>query len=174
MTKKYFQELAAYNEWANGIVCGWLGQINDEQWTRPITSSFNSIQETVLHVISAENAWLERFRKKPVIVWLQQEFKGSREEHVQLWLKTSAGVKAFIDSFDEKELETNLDFKRLNGDAFSMPYYQLFAHVINHATYHRGQLVTMLRQAGFTQVGSTDLLGIYRVINPPGSVASQK
>ena len=39
---------------------------------------------------------------------------------------------------------------------------QVFAHVVNHGTYHRGQLVTMLRQVGFSNVGSTDLLGIYR------------
>ena len=68
----------------------------------------------------------------------------------------------FIDAFDESNFDTNLDFKRLNGDAYSMPYYQLFAHVVNHATYHRGQLVTMLRQAGFTNVSATDLLGVYR------------
>jgi uncharacterized damage-inducible protein DinB len=60
------------------------------------------------------------------------------------------------------ELTKNLDFKRLNGTAYSMPFYQLFAHVVNHATYHRGQLVTMLRQSGFVNVGSTDLLGYYR------------
>jgi len=162
MTKDYFKEAAEYNLWANTIVCGWLEQINDEQWTKEIISSFNSIQETVLHIISAEKAWLERFKKNPNIVWLQNDFKGSKEDHIKLWKETSTELKAFIDAFDEKEFDTNLDFKRLNGDAYSMPHYQLFAHVVNHATYHRGQLVTMLRQAGFSGVGSTDLLGVYR------------
>ncbi|QEC67104.1 DUF664 domain-containing protein [Panacibacter ginsenosidivorans] len=161
MTKDYFKEAAGYNLWANTIVCGWLEQINDEQWNREIISSFNSIQETVLHVISAENAWLQRFKKEPV-EWLQSTYKGSKEDHIKLWKETSTELKAFIDAFDENELDTNLDFKRLNGDAYSMPFYQLFAHVVNHATYHRGQLVTMLRQAGFSGVGSTDLLGVYR------------
>jgi len=161
MTKQYFQELAEFNLWANTIVCNWLEQISDEQWKKEIISSFNSIQQTVLHVISAENAWLQRFRKEP-FDWLQSTYKGTKEEHISLWKKTSAGLKAFIGTFDEKDLNTNLDFKRLNGEAFSMPYYQLFAHVVNHGTYHRGQLVTMLRQAGFTNIGSTDLLGVYR------------
>ncbi|HRI20565.1 MAG TPA: DinB family protein, partial [Panacibacter sp.] len=74
----------------------------------------------------------------------------------------SEKLKAFISEFDENELQTKLDFKRLNGDAYSMPHYQLFAHVLNHSTYHRGQLTTMMRQVGFTKVGSTDLLGFYR------------
>ena len=161
MTKKYFQELAEYNVWANNIVCSWLDQINDEQWNKEIISSFNSIQETVLHIISAEKAWLERFEHKPV-EWLQFTYKGSKEEHIILWKKISANLKDFIDGFDESKLEEILDFKRLNGDAYSMPHYQLIAHVINHSTYHRGQLVTMLRQVGFMNVGSTDFLGVYR------------
>ena len=65
MTKQYFKEIAEYNLWANTIVCGWLEQINDEQWNKEIISSFNSIQETVLHIISAEKAWIERFKKNP-------------------------------------------------------------------------------------------------------------
>ena len=161
MNKQYFIELAEYNIWANNIVCGWLENISDEQWNKPIVSSFNSIQETVLHIISAENAWLQRFRKEPV-EWLQFVYKGTKEEHIQLWKKTSAEMKAYIESFDENNLRGNLDYKRVNGIAYSTPFYQLFAHVVNHATYHRGQLVTMLRQSGFVNVGSTDLLGYYR------------
>ena len=163
MTKQYFKEIAEYNLWANTIVCGWLEQITDEQWNREIVSSFNTIQKTVLHVISAENAWVQRFKKEPVI-WLQSTYTGSKEQHIKLWKETSEEFKSIVDAFDENNLNTNLDFKRLNGDPYSMPYYQLFAHVVNHATYHRGQLVTMLRQAGFNNVGATDLLGIYRKI----------
>ena len=161
MTKDYFKEAAEYNLWANTIICGWLEQINDEQWTKEIISSFNTIQETVLHIISAEKAWVQRFKKQP-FEWLQTTYKGSKEEHIKLWKENSAELKAFVDAFDENDLDKNLDFKRLNGDAYSMPYYQLFAHVVNHATYHRGQLVTMLRQAGFEGISSTDLLGVYR------------
>jgi uncharacterized damage-inducible protein DinB len=162
MNRHYFIELAGFNIWANNIVCGWLEQISDEQWNKEIMSSFNNIQETVLHIISAENAWVQRFKKEPV-EWLQSTYKGSKEEHIELWKKTSAAFKHCVEDFDESMLPTNLDFKRLNGDAYSMPYYQLFAHVVNHATYHRGQLVTMLRQAGFLNVSSTDLLGFYRI-----------
>jgi uncharacterized damage-inducible protein DinB len=161
MTKQYFKEIAEYNLWANTIVCDWLEQITDEQWNKEIFSSFNSIQETVLHIISAEKAWLQRFKKQPV-EWLQSTYRGTKNEHIKLWKDNSAELKAFIDAFDENDFNKNLDFKRLNGDAYSMPYYQLFAHVVNHATYHRGQLVTMLRQAGFRNVSSTDLLGVYR------------
>lgn len=161
MNKQYFIELAEYNIWANNIVCGWLENISDEQWNQPILSSFNSIQETVLHIISAENTWLQRFRNEPV-VWLQSTYKGTKDEHIALWKKTSEDFRLIVENFNEADLTKNLEFKRLNGEPYSMPFYQLFAHVVNHATYHRGQLVTMLRQSGFVNVGPTDLLGYYR------------
>jgi uncharacterized damage-inducible protein DinB len=162
MTKNYFTEISEFNVWANKIVWGWLDQISDEQWNQHIVSSFNSIGETVLHVVSAETVWLDRLNKIEAPVWLQSSFKGSKEETIELWKRSTSGLKKFMDEFDEAGMMDILVFKRLNGDRYEMPHYQVFAHVFNHSTYHRGQLVTMLRQAGFTNVGSTDMLGFYR------------
>jgi uncharacterized damage-inducible protein DinB len=164
MTKQYFIDLAEFNVWANNIVCGWLEQVSDEQWNRHVVSSFNSIQDTALHIISAETAWLDRMNKAEVR-WLQKSFTGSREEHIALWNKTSNELLDFVVAFDEKVIRQNLDFKRFNGEALTQPFYQVLAHVFNHSTYHRGQLVTMLRQVGFTDIRSTDLMGFYRIKN---------
>lgn len=161
MNKQYFIELSGFNIWATGIFCSMLAQISDEQWQQKIVSSFDTIQETILHIISAEKAWLQRFKKEPVD-WLQFNYKGSKDEHIQLWKQTSADLKKFIDAFDEQQLETILHYKRLNGEEKSTPFYIMFAHVFNHSTYHRGQLITMLRQVGFSDIKSTDLIGFYR------------
>jgi uncharacterized damage-inducible protein DinB len=162
MTKKYFIELSEYNIWANDIVGSWLNKISDEQWNQHSTSSFNSIKETVLHVIGAENAWAERMNGVPVATWLPDTFKGTMQEHITLMKTTSEKLKKFVLGFDESKLETKFYFKRLNGEENRMPYYQVLAHVFNHSTYHRGQLVTMLREAGFTNVSSTDLSAYYK------------
>lgn len=160
MTKQYFTQLADFNVWANNIVCNWLEQLDEEQWKKEIISSFNSIRETVLHIISAEKAWLERFREIPV-EWIQSSFTGSKKEHIELWKKTSSELRDYVAGFDESRLQTSLTYKRLNGEQMTTPFFVMFAHTFNHSTYHRGQLVTMIRQAGFTKVGSTDLLRFY-------------
>ena len=161
MNKKYFIEFADFNIWATDIFCSMLEQISDEQWQQKIASSFNTIQETTLHIISAEKAWLQRF-KKETVEWLQFSYKGSRTEHIQLWRQASADLKNYISEFDENELTTILHYKRLNGEEKSTPFYIMFTHVFNHSTYHRGQLVTMLRQVGFTDIKSTDLIVFFR------------
>ena len=162
MTKSYFIQLSDYNIWANDMVCDWLQKISEEQWMQHVTSSFNSIQETVLHIVAAEHIWFQRMSKEQNQVWLQSTFTGTKNEHVALWKTSSAALKDFVESFDENNLQANLDFKRLNGDAYSMPFFELLAHVFNHSTYHRGQLVTMLRQVGFTGIEATDMLVYFR------------
>ncbi|HSZ86648.1 MAG TPA: DinB family protein [Puia sp.] len=168
MTKQYFIELSEYNIWANNIVCSWLEKITDEQWNQTAVSSFNSIQETVLHMIGAENVWTERMNGVAAPVWLPSVFKGTKDEHIILMKKTSEAVKNFVLAFDENKLQTKLFFKRLNSEETLMPFYQILSHMFNHASYHRGQLVTMLRQVGFTNVGSTDLSVFYKLINGAG------
>lgn len=163
MTKDYFIRLADYNIWANNIVCNWLNQISEAQWKQEVVSSFNSMQATVLHLISAEYAWLQRMNNVETPVWLASAYKGTKDEHVALWKQYSAELKQFLIGFDDNKLQLNYSFKRLSGEINTLPYYQTFAHIFNHGSYHRGQLVTILRQVGFTGVQSTDLLNYFRL-----------
>lgn len=162
MTKHYFMQLTDYNIWANAIVHSWLNKVTDEQWKQTVISSFDSIAATTLHIAGAETMWLERLNNAAAPVWLPSVFKGSKNETLDVWNKASKNLKSFIEKFDETKLPANLSFKRLNGDAYEMPHYQVFAHIFNHSSYHRGQIVTMLRQVGFSEVGSTDMLGFFR------------
>jgi uncharacterized damage-inducible protein DinB len=164
MTKQYFSELADYNCWANDIACGWLEATTDDQWNQPIVSSFNNLRETLLHIAASENVWAERMNGLTVAPWLPDTFSGSKEDHIALIKMTSRKLKAFVLSLDENRLEEKFFFKRLNGEENMMAFYQMLAHVFNHSTYHRGQLVIMLRQVGFSKLSSTDLSVYYREI----------
>ena len=158
MNKKYFIELAQYNIWANNIVISWLQQIDDEQWKRSINSSFSSIEATVTHIAGAEKIWSERWQLHQNIIFLQPVFADAKNELIEIWKAASASILDFIEQMNEDDFTKSFSFKRLNGEENTLQYVQTFTHVINHSTYHRGQLVTMLRQVGFTNVSSTDHL----------------
>src|SRR6187397_1821046 len=104
MTKQYFLEVADYNIWANDIVLSWLNNITDEQWENHVVSSFNSIAETVLHITSAEKKWLDRLNKAESPVWLQSTFKGTRTAEIEFSKIASAGLKQFVEGFNEEAL----------------------------------------------------------------------
>ena len=66
--------------------------------------------------------------------------------------------------YPEENYQQPVTFKKPNGEAGRMEFSQTFPHIINHNTFHRGQLVTLLRQAGFTKLSSTDLFTYYHLI----------
>jgi uncharacterized damage-inducible protein DinB len=51
--------------------------------------------------------------------------------------------------------------KTVNGDTFTHVFWHAFQHMVNHSSYHRGQIITMLRQLGEKPV-TTDLIRFYR------------
>jgi uncharacterized damage-inducible protein DinB len=149
--------LADYNTWANDIVHSWFEKITDEQWEQNIVSSFPSLSATALHTAAAETIWLDRLNKVPQPRLLANSFKGGKKEVQAAWKDSTAGLRAFIDNFDEAKLKDSVSFVRPDGNTYQLEFHQIFAHVFNHSTYHRGQIVTMLRQAGFTNVHTIDM-----------------
>lgn len=164
MHRKYFSELADYTVWANNMVIDWLYQINDAQWEQVIVSSFSSIKQTTLHIVSAQKIWIDYWQNIPDPVFLSAEFKGTKNDLIAIWKKTSADVKNCIETYPEENYLQPIRFKWPGGGEGRMEFWQTFSHFINHTTYHRGQLVTLLRHAGFTKFSSTDLAAYYRMI----------
>ncbi len=161
MTKEYLITLANYNIWANTIVKNWVLQISDAQWNATVVSSFDSIAKTCIHIAGAEKAWLERWQLHQEIVFLVNEFKGIKEELIAIWENASKGILNFIENINEAYLDNSFSFKRINRETFFSKYNEAMVHVFNHSTFHRGQLVTMLRQVGFTNLSSTDMVTFF-------------
>lgn len=161
MTKKYLLELAQYNLWANELMHHWLRQINEQQWSQPLVGSFTSIEATALHVAAAEKMWRERLDNK-VQEYLPTTFKGDKAALLDIWKTASENLYKYILDFPETALTERFEFRNLKGEELSLERYQAMVHVINHSTYHRGQLVNYLRQVGFTEVSSTDMSTFYR------------
>jgi uncharacterized damage-inducible protein DinB len=161
MEKKYFDTLANFNHWADTLVLGWLQQISDEQWHQVNASSFSSVAQTALHIASAEKVWIDFWQKAPEPVYLSAQFNGTRQELIAIYTTASAGLKAFVTQSPAAHLHTPITFRYPRGGEASMEFWQTVSHVVNHTTYHRGQLVTLLRQVGFTAFTSTDLATYY-------------
>ena len=157
MTKEYVIELARYNNWTDYMVMGWLSRLNDEQWEQQMVSSFTSIQATVLHVVSAKQIWLDFWTKKPNPVYISATFKGNKEELIEIWKMASCELEKFVHEYPESEYQGLVAVTYPNGKKAEMAFWKTFLHFVNHATYHRGQLVTMLRQVGFSDFSNTDL-----------------
>jgi uncharacterized damage-inducible protein DinB len=159
--KNYFVELAEFSNWADGRAIDWISQISDEQWNQVFVSSFGSIRETVVHMVSAKKIWIDTWTNVPNPLYLSSTFKGSRNELISIWKQLSEDLMSFIENFRLENYLNEITVKKPNGERSTMEFRKTFPHMINHATYHRGQLVTLLRQAGFSDLSNTDLFTFY-------------
>jgi uncharacterized damage-inducible protein DinB len=152
----------AYNEWANIKVADVLREVEDQIYFQDNKSSFPSIAKTVLHIWDAQHIWVKRMQGQSQSKWPSASFKGSKDESLNGLIESSTELSTFLHSKQKSFLSTVYPYKNMKGEPFENTYEDTLFHVVNHSTYHRGQIITMLREAGVTQLPSTDLIHYLR------------
>ncbi len=160
--KKMLTQYAAYNLWANQRLIEVINNLTDEQTERNIVSSFNGIQKTLLHLWDVENIWWQRLKLTELQVWQSDTYTGSLMELTKNLLAQSKQWKDWIDIATETALTHVFIYKNSKKDQFKQPVYEMLMHLFNHQSYHRGQLITLIRQAGETNIPNTDLISFLR------------
>lgn len=158
--KETLSQLAHYNIWANKRIIDILLGLDEELLDKELVSSFPSVRSTVYHIWSAEFIWLQRLQLTENPVWIAPDFKGTFAEACEDWQKISAVLASFVDAqYDDKALQHVLQYYDRQKKSNKKPVYVVLIHIFNHASYHRGQLVTMLRQLGINKIPGTDFIG---------------
>ncbi len=160
--KELLQQFAAYNIWANKILFERINKLTEEKIIQEITSSFPSLYKTAIHMWLAEEVWWQRLKLVEKIELQSETFTGSFEELTTILAKQSQQWAQWVDNANENQLTHVFAFIR-NKEQQKMPVYQMLQHVFNHATYHRGQLVTLLRQLGEEKIPATDFSAFCRI-----------
>jgi uncharacterized damage-inducible protein DinB len=162
MTVNEIRHLFVYTEWANRLVLDAAENLSPEQLVRDVGISHKSIFETLLHTAGADWIWLERWHGRTVTgpeAWSQWTIQAceSLEKLRPKWRAIEEDRLRYLTAISDADLPRELTFKRLNGEAGSLPLEQQMLHVVNHATLHRGQVVGTIRQLGIAPP-ATDLL----------------
>lgn len=163
VSKQAFLAHFDYTLWASMILLDAAGRLSIDELTRDMKTSHTSILGTLQHIYYADRTWLARLRQA------QQRFAdpppgpdlNALEED---WPKVIAGLRSWVEEEPEARLGEDLHSRRLNGDAFACAHWKVLLHVVNHATMHRGQVMTMYRQLGHVPP-CTDLF-LYHLQHP--------
>jgi uncharacterized damage-inducible protein DinB len=157
MTPKEMGALYDFNDWANRRVLDSCAALTPEQFTQDLRSSFPSVRDTLAHILGAERVWLERFNgRSPAALPPGTEYPDLASLRGR-WDVFGPELLDFVSEVTASELEQAIEYRNLKGQTFSYPLGVMLQHLVNHGSYHRGQVATMLRQLGATPV-STDLL----------------
>ena len=162
MTLEQVRTLIDYHYWARDRILDALEPLTVEQYTRDMGNSFRSIRDTIVHIYGADRVWYERWRGgSPRALVDASEFPDVVSVR-QAWMELERGYRAHVEELGNAGIGRILNYTLLNGQPCSNVFWQMLQHVVNHASYHRGQLTTMLRQLGGALPKPMDLIAFYR------------
>lgn len=153
----------AYNKWANARTLEAIGTLAPEQVTRDLGSSFPSIRDTAAHIASAEWIWLRRWKGESPTAHPTWTKHPSMEVVVAKFAEIEAERAAWLSTLTDADMDRMLSFRLLNGNEDKQRLSSQLLHLVNHSTYHRGQVAGMMRQVGAAPV-STDLIAYRRTL----------
>jgi uncharacterized damage-inducible protein DinB len=156
--KELFVQLGGYHIWANQLLIDTINQLPDEKHKLEAVSSFSSLYLTVLHMWDAESIWWQRMKLNEHIKIPSLEFKGSMKELSLNLIHQNRQWQEWIINAGEHMLQHEFKYHNSKRESFKQPVYKMIMHLFNHGTYHRGQLVTILRQIGIEKIPQTDFI----------------
>lgn len=160
MNAEQIYELYSYNDWANEKLFEFAASLNIVDFTRDLSNSFSSIRDTVVHILGAEELWLSRWMGEEDRMLLDASTFPDFATVNNRWRDHRLNITNFVSALTDNDLTQVISYKNLTGTPYSLELWKQMLHVINHASYHRGQVVTMGRQLNL-QPPSLDLIYYY-------------
>lgn len=152
---KMLHTYATYNHWANQQLVNWLKEAPDSILDQEISSSFSSIKKTVVHIWGAEYLWLQIIKDESTDDSPARNFTGGKDDLLNGWLQASENFRDHVGGMSVEQIMAQRP--RTRGEGFTA-IADMIQHCMNHSTYHRGQLITMGRQAGLSDPPRTDFI----------------
>ena len=149
-------ELYAYDRWANGQIFEVAALLQPDQLSKDLGSSYRSVFGTLAHIIWAEWRWLGRWQEQPPAGTSPLEAGDLPRLRIRCD-ETERGQIRFLATIKEPDLARKVTYENPPGTPWTYSLGQMLHHVVNHSTYHRGQVTTMIRQLGAVP-RATDLL----------------
>ena len=161
--KNLISNYSAYNAWANHRIVTWLSTVDQDLLYKQTPSSYTSLDYTMQHILRTQRYWLLFVSEEDASRnnWSIRE--GEVENIMTELIEVSEEMKKRFSSFSEDDLLKVLHL-RSDWAQNDLPRYEYIQHIINHGTFHRGQIVTIARAIGIRDgIVNTD----YNFFNMP-------
>jgi uncharacterized damage-inducible protein DinB len=140
--KSYLEALYNYNYWANHRYLAVAETLREEQFFRKQGHSWDSVQAVLVHMMSSERMWPQRWRGEQGTFLDPRDFPTAASVR-EYWGEVEKTMRAFVAEQTEASLLREVTFTNPKGETFRLPLWQMMAHVPNHNTHHRGELAAM-------------------------------
>ena len=149
----HLRSLLAYDQWANDKILAVVALLTDEQMDAKGGASFDSIRETLLHIAGAQMIWCWRLTGQDMTAFATP----SHQDPVRWFASAHADLRRLSASLKDDDFDRLFPYKDRAGVDHVRPFGELIVHLVNHGTYHRGEVALMLSAAGHSP-GDLDYL----------------
>lgn len=169
LAHQHLQLMAKYNQWMNQKVYDAAASLSADELQKQRGAFFGSIFATLNHLAVADTIWLKRLSVIFPAEWELESAKQLQQiQQLDLNLFDDLNqLRAYRDQLDailiklshhadHEILSQPVSYFDIKGNPYTKQFFSLLMHLFNHQTHHRGQITTMLTQAG-VDVGVTDL-----------------
>lgn len=151
-----------YHYWARDVLFEAVAPLTPEQFTQPVESSFTSVRDTVAHIYFADWVWYMRWTGQLPATPPANDSWPDLESLRQASQALEGKIRAFVTDGGEAGINRVCHYKALTGQPAASPFWQMLVHVVNHGSYHRGQVTTLLRQLGAPPPKQLDMIAFFR------------
>ncbi len=151
------RELVAYSAWATQRALAACARLGAAQFTATSGGSFTCMRDLLVHVFGADRTWLGRLTGH-VPPWPDARSYAEPAALVHDWQHVLAAWRDFAAGLLDAECERVVAYRNLQGRPFTNSLRQIVQHVVNHATYHRGQITNRLRELDVAPPGTDYVL----------------
>lgn len=149
MNEKYIHTLYRYNAWANARLWECIMALTDEQFVQDVGYSWGTVCGQVVHLMTVDERWFARIKGIPLPDRLQPQDFPTRAAARAKWDEIENAVQEYAQSVDDAQLARLIDYDMPHrGGMKRNAVWQIMAHVVNHATDHRAQIMAMLHLLG--------------------------
>jgi len=160
MNTQDLQTIVDYHYWARDRLLDAIEPLAPDEYDRDLGGSFRSIRETVTHIYAAEWAWCERWHGRSPAALVPPDRFADVAALRRAWIENEASIRTFVNT---TPFDRVIAYTLFSGQSGANALWQMVQHVVNHASYHRGQVTTMLRQIGAKPPKSMDMIAFYRL-----------
>lgn len=161
MNVEDFALLYEFNAWANRRTLDSCSALTPAQFVQDLGSSFASIRDTLAHIMLVEWLWQERWHSRaPDKYPPASDFPNLSSVRAR-WADVERNLLDYVAALKPEDLQRVIPHKTMTGIPQAQPLWQMLQHLVNHGSYHRGQVATMLRQLQAKSIGM-DLITFYR------------
>ena len=161
MLKAHFDQLAAYNRWANRRIYDDAASLPDAVRKQGVGLFFGSVHATLNHLLVGDYIWMRRFsgdgpqpeRLNQILYEDFFELRTAREAEDERIFRLVTELQSY---------DREIVYQNSSGRTFRQALGPALTHFFNHQTHHRGQVHTGLTIAGIKEPASLDLLVLQR------------